>query len=112
METTSTGSGLRASRSMVTRVPRARPTPVPSPLARSRSPRGGARPVVTVRKVSSAEDRLTYPHEGRTFLDGDPEVTGHAHGQLVEREAVRRVLLQPCPQLTHGHEAAPYAVHV
>src|SRR5687768_3136461 len=47
------------------------------------------------------EDRLADSHRGRPILDGNLQITRHAHGQLVIGAGDVIATLQPSLQITH-----------
>jgi len=53
---------------------------------------------VTVRNGPGTKDGLTDADNRGTFFNGDFEVAGHAHRQLVQHNAVRHRLLQSITQ--------------
>ncbi len=64
---------------------------------------------MAVGQRAGPEDRLADPHDGGTFLDRDCVITRHAHGEVVERDAVGRITEQPVTQLPHQPEAGANA---
>src|SRR5690348_3818177 len=69
-------------------------------------------PVGNARFLASTEDRLPDTDNGRTFLDREFVVAGHAHRQLVHRGAVRCILAQPIAQFAQAREARAHFCRV
>src|SRR5690606_31107600 len=86
--------------------PRANPQrhlPYPSRVAFSLTAR--RRPIVGVGGCAGAEDGLADADDGCAFLDRDLIVARHAHGEFIQRYAVRRAVAEPVAEVAKPLEA-------
>jgi len=69
-------------------------------------------PVVAVRQGASAKDGLTDAHHRSAFFDGDLEIPGHAHGQLLQPDAGVHALAQLLAQVAQPHKTLAHAFRI